>query len=186
MIRQTFTKPLRRAAFLTFALCVATSSVANAQWRGAENLYLGIGAGVRSDDSDRGLLDGSRGASIRLGYEFNQMLGAELGYLDVADNNRELDLDTEAWTASVVVSFPLTAVDLYGRLGAMRLDTEQGATLGSAGFGAPTSSGSTRGFAALGAEVKVGIFNLYGEYTRFDTDYESDVEVISAGFKLRF
>lgn len=160
--------------------------VAQAQWGGADNLYLGVGAGLRSDGTDDGLLDRSRGASIRLGYEFNQMLGAELGYLDVADSRRDLELDTEAWTASVVVSFPLTAVDLYGRLGAMHLDSEMGATLGATGFGVPTSGRSTQGFAALGAEIKIGIFNLYGEYTRFDTDYESDVEVISAGFKLRF
>jgi len=176
--------PLRAALIVGLLAC--WSATANAQWAGADQLYLGVGAGVRSDSDSDNLLSASRGASIRLGYEFNQLLGAELGYLDVADTHSDLDLDTEAWTASVVVSFPLTAFDLYGRLGAMHLDTDDGVVLGTSGIGAPGRGGSTQGFAALGAEIKVGIFNLYGEYTRFDTDYESDVEIISAGFKLRF
>jgi len=172
-------------ALMVVLLSLWTAS-ANAQWAGADQLYLGVGAGVRSGTGSDNLLSASRGATIRLGYEFNQLLGAELGYLDVADTYTDLDLDTEAWTASVVVSFPLTAFDLYGRLGAMHMDSEQGVVLGASGIGGTSRRGSTQGFAALGAEVKVGIFNLYGEYTRFDTDYESNVEIFSAGFKLRF
>jgi len=176
--------PFAKALIVAILGCWTAS--ANAQWAGADQLYLGVGAGVRSGTGSDNLLSASRGATIRLGYEFNQLLGAELGYLDVADTYSDVDLDTEAWTASVVVSFPLTAFDLYGRLGAMHLDSDEGAVLGSSGIGVSSGRGSTQGFAALGAEIKVGIFNLYGEYTRFDTDYESDVEIFSAGFKLRF
>jgi len=155
------------------------SGACQAQAPLGDGLYLGVGAGVL--DSAHGQ-DRQTGASIRLGYEFNQRVGAELGYLGFQDSDQDLDVELDAWSASLVLSFPLTTFDLYGKLGATNLDGGQGVQLGS-------SSGtgrSTRGFAALGAQMRVGLFDLYGEFTRVSTDQEDDIDVFSAGLKFSF
>jgi len=162
------------------AACVALwSAQAQASDDGFERLYLGVGAGM-VDDASRGLDLDAAGPSLRLGYEFNQRLSAELGYLALGEVD---DDESDSWSASLVVTFPLTAVDLYGRFGAMYNDNQQPSLLGS---GVDVDARSTRGFAALGAQVRFRKFDLYGEYSRIDTDSSEDVDIISAGLKFRF
>lgn len=172
---------------LTLALCMA-SNAALADLPGNSNIYAAVGASYITGDGDVDdidLDDDDFAGTARIGYLFGSFIGAEIGYFDLGElNEDELSVDADAFTAALVVNAPLSIIDIYGKVGIVRVDAdvEIDSSIGDISFG----EDSTEAFFALGGEFDLGPVNIFAEYARIDADFDLDINVYTAGLKLEF
>ena len=110
----------------------------------------------------------------------------EANYVDMGETRvpisfppSTLSIESEAISVSAVGLIPLPLVDLYGRLGVTRWESE--ASL----FGASQKESGTDPTYGAGAQFRVGSFALRLEYERFDFDDDSS-DLVSVGFTYTF
>lgn len=135
---------------------------------------------VRFRDSDNAL-------GVKFGYLFDGRFGLEGGYMDLGDyrarggsRGADLSLDVEGYYLVGVLNHELTQNwDIYGKLGVFAVDTDTSLT----GF----SRSNTEPYGGLGVEYDFGDWNLFGEYTKLDTDVDDlTIDAISLGVKYEF
>jgi len=157
--------------------------------------YLGAGAG-QSQWKDRpaqtaGQEFSESSTSYRgfAGYRFGLIplidLAPEIGYMDLgkADGTvggTNAQYKAQGVDASLLVIFPITFVDLYGRLGVMNVNLDRTFN------GATTSSSGTSEMYGLGVGVRLGKIGVRAEYDRVNVkDLKSlDVGMVSVYFQF--
>lgn len=182
------------------AVCLALVSMMGATGANAidfseSGVYLGIDAGqaearkfcknvVNCDSSDTTV----RG---HVGYQFNKVLGAELGYTSFGTlfdaNNDEMNASQEvsAWTLSALGTWPIVEqVGIFGRLGISRYNTDSSGTV----QGVPVDDeDSTETYFGAGVKFSLGDhWALRGEYQRYmdisgADDRNDSVQAVYAG-----
>ncbi|RBP52777.1 porin family protein [Arenicella xantha] len=194
--KKTLGKLSNLALATTLAMSAAVPTIASAD----DDSGFYIGANYNDVDIDYlagdlvKLSDSDQTQGIRLGYMFNDAFGVDLGYTDLG-TYRATDVglisasryEAEVATLAFVINFsPLDKLDLYARAGAARVETER--TLQVLGIEASQGAQTnTAPFGALGAELDFGGFNLFGEYSRLDSDdYETEAELVTVGVKFEF
>ena len=157
--------------------------------------YLGAGAGQSqwkdSPPQTAGQEFSESSASYRLfaGYRFGVIpfidLAPEIGYMDLgkADGTvggTNTQYKAQGVDASLLVIFPITIFDLYGRLGAMSVKTDKTFN------GATSSSSGTSEMYGLGVGVRLGKIGVRAEYDRVNVkDIKSvDVGMVSVYFQF--
>lgn len=173
-----------RLATLILPVLTFTPLTAMADKDDGSAFYVGIGASlVDIDDATLNFDDSDATADIRAGFMLTNSLGLEIGYQDLgsfSEGNADLDLD--AYSAALVLNLPLKNFDIYGKIGANRINGDlqiNGSTV--------AEEDDTNLFFGGGAELDVGTFNLFAEYTvtKFDNDdIDTDIQRITAGIKL--
>lgn len=146
------------------------------------------------DKNDVRFSESDNAAGVRAGYMFNDIFGAEIGYLDLgsysAQGDRpgnDINLNADGFTAAAVFNLSVgNYVDLYGKVGAFYLDADSSSRLDGRTTIIETDDGAEP-FAAIGAEYDFGQFAIFGEYSTVDTDInELSLDIVSLGIKLEF
>lgn len=171
--------------FTNFLLVVVVSVVSVpviALEGGDPGLYIGVGANrLTVDDSD--IDDSDTTFSGRIGYMFNSVIGVEGRLLDLGEFEEEnAKLDVDGVAVSLVLSVPVGFVDLYGKLGVIKVDGELeiDTPIGSI----KEDGDAAEAFAGIGVEFDTGTLNIFGEYSRIDNELDIDIDVITAGLKF--
>ena len=173
---------------LALAACLAAPGVAFAADNG---FYLGLAAADVSSDyaaasvSASGADDDS-GFKAIVGFRPLDAFAIEANYVDMGETRVPISfppstllIDSEAISVSALGLIPLAFVDLYGRLGVTRWESE--ASL----FGASQKATGTDPTYGAGAQFRVGSFALRLEYERLDFDDDS-ADLVSVGFTYTF
>lgn len=157
----------------TLFMALAGTTGMNVGQAAESNFYLGLDAGQAEAKKycDNITNCDSADTSIRgeVGYQFNNILSAELGYtsfgalLDAHDSNIDATQDASAWTASVLGTWPVAErFGVFGRLGIARYNVDNSGTV----QGVPVESkDATKPY--IGAGVKFDLTNhwmLRAEY----------------------
>ena len=124
------------------ALCAALIGItgANVAQAAESGVYLGLDGGRAEAHKYCNNITNcdSADTSVRgeVGYQFNEMLGAELGYTSFGtlfkanDNNVNAKQDASAWTASVLGTWPVAEpFGIFGRLGLARYNVSNSGTV---------------------------------------------------------
>ncbi len=168
-----------------FVLIIGVMSTpALALENGDPGFYFGVGANrLTVDDSD--IDDSDTTFSGRIGYMFTSIIGVEGRFIDLGsfkEDNAKLDADGIA--AALVLSVPVGFIDLYGKLGVIRVEGELEL---DTPFGSIKEDGdAAEAFAGVGVEFDTGTLNIFGEYSRIDNELDIDIDVITAGLKFEF
>ncbi|MDH3376692.1 MAG: porin family protein [Gammaproteobacteria bacterium] len=135
---------------------------------------------VDFDDSDNAF-------GIKLGHMFTDLVGIEGGYLDLGDyhtrgNDKGIDLslDAEGFYVVGVLNLPVANTwDIYGKLGVFAFDSDTDAL--------DFDESSTEAFGTIGAEYDFGLWNVFGELSKIDTDTNDlSIDILSLGVKFEF
>ena len=134
---------------------------------------------VDFDDSDNAF-------GFKVGYMFTDLLGIEGGYLDLGDYNAsndagiDLNLNAEGFYLVGVLNFSFAENwDAYGKLGAFAFDSNTDFT--------DFDESSTELFGGLGIEYDFGTWNIFGEFSKLDTDTNDlSIDILSLGVKYEF
>jgi len=174
---------IRIVAALGFALALMTA------WAQAADsgFYLGAGAG-QAQISDNASFDESstsyRGfAGYRLGVIPILDFAGEIGYSDLGSaesGGTTAKYQAKGADASVLVIFPITILDLYGRFGAMKYDLDKTFS------GATTSSSGTAGVYGVGLGLRFGPLGVRAEYDRIDIKELKSVDVGQVSVYFQF
>jgi outer membrane protein with beta-barrel domain len=173
-------------------LIVATALAAPGAAMAADNgFYVGLASSDVSSDyavssfSSAGA-DDDRGLKAIVGFRPLDGFAIEANYVDMGETNvpiafppSTLSIDSEALSVSAVGLIALPLVDLYGRVGMARWESEA-SLLG----GSQKESGTDPTYGA-GAQLRVGSFALRFEYERFELDDDSS-DLVSVGFTYTF
>lgn len=159
--------------------------------------YLGVAVNRLSadfeDERDIDFEDSDNAASIKFGYMFNDIVGLEIGYLDlggyVAEGDtpdNRIDIDADARSVAVVGNWSvMDQLDLYGKLGLYNTDVDSRSTI--AGNVIDNDDDENEVFGAFGAEYDLGNFNLFAEFSVADTDINDlAIDIATAGVKFEF
>ncbi len=145
-------------------------------------IYLGAGVGT-AQEKDQNFSESSTPYRAFAGYRFGIIpiidLAAEIGYMDLGKAEGSTGtVKAHGADASVLLIFPITIVDLYGRLGVMQANLDK--TLN----GVSTSSSGTAGVYGVGAGVRLGPIGVRAEYDRIDIKdlHSADVGMVSVYF----
>src|SRR5262245_10704010 len=152
--------------------------------------YLGLASSDVSSDYSLSSLsasaDDDRGLKAIGGFRLLDSFAIEANYVDMGTTSvpiafppSTLTIDSEALSVSAVGLIAMPFVDLYGRVGMARWDSE--ASL----LGASTKESGTDPTYGAGAQFRVGSFALRLEYERFDFDHDSS-DLVSVGFTYTF
>jgi len=174
------------------ALGVASALLAGPAQAAGSGLYLGVGAGSAQFKDQTGGQEVSENstpyrafAGYRLGIIPIFDLAAEVGYMDLGKAEGTVGTTSTQYKAhgadaSVLLIFPITIFDLYGRVGAMQVNLDKTFN------GATTSSNGTAGVYGAGVGVRLGPIGVRAEYNRIDVkDLKSvNVEMLSAYFQF--
>ena len=173
---------------LVVSACVAAPGAALAADNG---FYVGLASSDVSSDyavssfSSAGA-DDDRGLKAIVGFRPLDGFAIEANYVDMGETNvpiafppSTLSIDSEALSVSAVGLIALPLVDLYGRGGMARWESEA-SLLG----GSQKESGTDPTYGA-GAQLRVGSFALRFEYERFELDDDSS-DLVSVGFTYTF
>jgi|GEM_PF-5428992 len=165
---------------------------------GQRNIHFGQGSRLL-DERENSVIRNSAFADLddihsRTDSVFKQRIRAELDFYGLVGSSLSDDdflQDSEDWSASVVLRIPVTALDLYGKFGAIHQTNGSAGFVDSQRYAPNTGTGfrpwaRTEGFASIGAELKLGFFNLFGEYMRIDSESERQTDTFSTGIKVRF
>lgn len=145
------------------------------------------------DRSDVSFDDSDNAAGARVGYMFTDLLGVELGYLDLgsysAQGDRpgnDINLDADAFTGAVVLNFSVTPMlDLYGKFGAFYVDSDSTTHINGTTF--IDSDDGVEPFGGIGIEADFGRFAVFGEYSRVDTSvHDLTLDIATVGVKYEF
>ena len=153
--------------------------------------YLGLASSEVSSDyavsslSSSGA-DDDRGLKAIVGFRPLDSFAIEANYVDMGETNvplsfppSTLSIESESLSVSAVGLIALPLVDLYGRVGMSRWESEA-SFLG----GTQKESGTDPTYGA-GAQFRVGSFALRLEYERFDFEDDSS-DLVSLGFTYTF
>lgn len=158
--------------------------------------YLGLASSDVSSDYDLGPFaagdaDDDRGFKGIVGFRPLDAFAIEANYVDLGESTVPVSLvcttppcPTEASIESQVVSvsavgmFALPAIDLFGRVGYARWESELSPFVMQKRDGSDTTYGA-------GAQVRVGSFALRFEYERFEFEDDSS-DLVSVGFTYTF
>ena len=178
----------KRSAFcgLLISACLAAPSAALAADNG---FYVGLASSDVSSDysvssaSSSGA-DDDRGLKAIVGFRPLDAFAIEANYVDMGETRATfplttLSIDSEALSVSAVGLIALPLVDLYGRVGVARWESDNSST-----FGSLKQSGTDPTYGA-GAQFRVGSFALRFEYERFELDDNSS-DLMSIGFTYTF
>lgn len=159
--------------------------------------FIGVAANKLSadfeDERDVEFDDSDTAASIRAGYIFNNLLGIELGYLDLGEyfaegdsRNNRIDLDADALSAALVLNWTVhNQIDLYGKLGVFQLNVDSDSFV--AGARLQQNDEETEVFGAFGIDYDIGAVNFFAEISIADTDInELSIDIATAGIKYEF
>ena len=173
---------------LLLSACVAAPGAALAADNG---FYLGLASSEVSSDyavsavSSSGA-DDDRGLKAIVGFRPLDSFAIEANYVDMGETNvavafppSTLSIDSEALSVSAVGLIALPLVDLYGRVGVSRWESEA-SLLG----GTQKETGTDPTYGA-GAQFRVGSFALRFEYERFELEDDSS-DLVSIGFTYTF
>jgi len=181
-----------RFVTLEFVLVLLLAGPAQAADSG---FYLGAGAGQSqwkdnpSQTAGQEFSESSTAYRGFAGYRFGLIplidLAAELGYMNLgkADSTvggTNTQYKAQGVDASLLVIFPITLFDLYGRLGAMSVKTDKTFN------GATSSSSGTSEMYGLGVGFRLGKIGVRAEYDRVNVkDLKSlDVGMVSVYFQF--
>lgn len=146
--------------------------------------YLGGSAG-QAQVKDESFSESSTPNRGFAGYRFGIIpiidLAAEIGYMDLGKAEGSIGtVKAHGADASVLLIFPITVFDLYGRLGVMQVSLDKTFN------GISTSSSGSAGVYGAGVGVRFGPLGLRAEYNRIDVkDLRSvDVEMLSVYFQF--
>ena len=175
---------LRRSLLL--AACLAAPGAAFAADNG---FYLGLAASDVSSDyaaASASGADDDSGLKAIVGFRPLDSFAIEANYVDMGETRvpisfspSTLSIDSEAFSVSAVGLLPLPLVDLYGRLGVARWESELSL------LGASQKNTGTDPTYGAGAQFRVGSVALRLEYERFDFDDDS-ADLVSVGFTYTF
>jgi hypothetical protein len=150
--------------------------------------YVGLASSDVSSDyavSSAGA-DDDRGLKAIVGFRPLDGFAIEANYVDMGQTRvpltfppSTLTIDSEALSVSAVGLIALPLVDLYGRVGMARWESELSALGGS-----QKESGTDPTYGA-GAQFRVGSFALRFEYERFELEDDSS-DLVSVGFTYTF
>lgn len=177
------------------ALGIASALLAGPAHAAGSGLYLGVGAGsaqLKDQPPQTGGQEVSGDstpyrafAGYRLGIIPIIDLAAEIGYMDLGKTEGTTGTTATQYKAhgadgSVLLIFPITIFDLYGRVGAMQVNLDKTFN------GVTTSSNGTAGVYGAGLGVRLGPIGVRAEYNRIDVkDLRSvNVEMLSVYFKF--
>jgi hypothetical protein len=141
-----------------------------------------LGAGPVQDDDGLKLIGGIRPLDS-FAIEANYVdLGTTRGPLNIACTTApcpsQIDIESQALSVSAVGLFSLPLVDLYGRIGVARWETERSILV------AQKTEGSDPTYGA-GVQLRLGSFALRVEYERFELGDDS-ADLRSIGFTYTF
>ena len=176
------------ACGLLFSAALAAPGAALAADNG---FYVGLASSEVSSDyalsslSSSGADDDS-GLKAIVGFRPLDSFAIEANYVDMGETNvplsfpsTTLSIDSQALSVSAVGLIALPLVDLYGRVGMARWDSEASA------FGGTQNESGTDPTYGAGAQFRVGSFALRFEYERFELDDDSS-DLVSIGFTYTF
>ena len=176
---------------LTAALSLAISSPTLAD--DDTGFYLGGSVNRLSADqnnvNDVDFEDSDNAFGLKAGYMFTDLLGVEGGYIDLGDYNTKgndagvnLSLDADGFYLVGVLNFSFAENwDIYGKLGAFAFDSNTDFT------GVDFDESSTELFGGLGIEYDFGHWNIFGEFSKLDTDTNDlSIDILSLGVKYEF
>jgi hypothetical protein len=176
--------------FYSCGLALSAALAAPGAALAADNgFYLGLASSEVSSDyavsslSSSGA-DDDRGLKAIVGFRPLDSFAIEANYVDMGETNvpfppSTLSIDSQALSVSAVGLIALPLVDLYGRVGMARWESE--ASL----LGAAQEESGTDPTYGAGAQLRVGSFALRFEYERFDFDDDSS-DLVSIGFTYTF
>jgi OOP family OmpA-OmpF porin len=205
-----FLKRMLASAAAVAVLALGASGTASAQ---ASHWYLGIGGGQSSTNIDMTGISGSSdetdtGWKAFGGYQFNQYIGAEVGYVDLgsASFNGTLtqaippfpagtatngSFDSTAWFVTAVGSLPFGQnFAAIGKLGLSYSNTDAKVTVG--GVSGTVSGNTTEATYGLGLRWDItNTFAARAEWDRFrvgggDIGDKSDVDLFSINAIVKF
>ena len=133
------------------------------------------GNNIKIDDDDSGW-------KAYLGYQYLPWLGFEAGYNDFGSfSQRNVGkIDLKGWDAFLVGTLPIGAVDLFAKIGGIRLEEE----FKTSGYKNSESDGK---FAyGVGIAYNIGHWSLRAEAEGFDDNSIDDFYFLSAGVTYRF
>ncbi len=175
------------AAALSLGILAATPAVADDD----TGLYIGGSLNRLSADfediNDVSFDDSDNALGAKIGYMFNNRFGLEAGYLDLgnysADGPRQgidINIDADGFYGAGVLNVELSdRWDLYGKLGAFVVDSDTDLT--------DFEESSTELFGAVGVQYDVGPVDLFGEFSKIDTDVEGlTIDIITFGLNYHF
>jgi len=173
---------------LLLSACLASPGAAFAADNG---FYLGLASSDVSSDYAADSIsasgaDDDRGLKAIVGFRPLDSFAIEANYVDMGETSvpiafppSTLTIDSQALSVSAVGLIAMPLVDLYGRVGMARWDSE--ASL----LGASTKESGSDPTYGAGAQFRVGSFALRLEYERFDFDDDS-ADLVSVGFTYTF
>lgn len=190
-------RSLRNASHWRRLLLAALLLTPGAVLAADNGIYVGLASSDVSSDYDVGAfasaepVDDDRGFKAIVGFRPLDSFAIEANYADLGDTRvplgvlcipgtpclNETSVDSQAVSVSALGLIALPLVDLYGRVGVARWESEQSAF-------AQKREGTDPTYGA-GAQVRVGSFALRIEYERFDFDDDS-ADLVSIGFTYTF
>jgi len=144
---------------------------------------LGSNTGLDVDDTSWKIMAGIRPLDF---------IAAELNYMDLGDETASglggsLTGEAKAFSAFGILFLPLPVplVDVYGKLGLARWETEGNANAGNVNLISLDDSGTEFAFGA-GAQVRFGSLAARLEYESFDIDNTDGADLYSLGLTWTF
>jgi hypothetical protein len=181
-MRRTFAHPLLAALVLAGAVAPAVA---------ADNgFYVGGSVGQANIEADLGNVadfdEDETGFKVFAGVRPLDLLAFEIAYLDFGSPSRSIGpvrTDAEVKGAAafgmLYLPLPLPIVDLFGKVGFARLDTQ----IDSGSFRLDETDTDLAW--GVGGQLNFGSFAVRAEYERFQTD-SGDPDMISVGFTWTF
>jgi len=187
-----------RSAFIVCAFFVSATGIAQAADNG---IYIGGGVSRTSIDTgsdfvesapDFSLDDDDNGFKVIVGMRPLDWLGFEANYVDfgnievtesgatVPDGSFELT----GIDAFAVGFLPVAFVDVFGKVGVIRWDSDAAVTVGNVDF-ASSDSGTDLAYGA-GVQARLGSLAARLEYERFEVDGTDEVAMITLGLTYTF
>ena len=178
---------------LYFAMAAAISLSITSQTFADDDTGFFLGASVnrlsadQDDVNDVDFDDSDNAFGLKGGYMFTDLLGIEGGYIDLGNYNasgndagNNLSLDAEGFYLVGVLNFSFAENwDAYGKLGAFAFDSNTDIT--------DFDESSTELFGGLGIEYDFGTWNIFGEFSKLDTDINNlSIDILSLGVKYEF
>jgi hypothetical protein len=172
-------------------LLAAVVSAPGAALAADNGFYLGLASSDVSSDYAVSSLSSSgaeddRGLKAIVGFRPLDSFAIEANYVDMGETSvpistpqSTLSIDSQALSVSAVGLIALPLVDLYGRIGMSRWESE------ASFFGAALEESGTDPTYGAGAQFRVGSFALRFEYERFELD-DDEADLVSIGFTYTF
>jgi hypothetical protein len=184
-------RSLRKSLLRRSLLLAAVASAPGAALAADNGFYVGLASSEVSSDyaasslSSSGAEDDS-GLKAIVGFRPLDSFAIEANYVDMGETSvpisfpqSTLSIDSQALSVSAVGLIALPFVDLYGRIGMSRWESE------ASFFGAAQDESGTDPTYGAGAQFRVGSFALRFEYERFELD-DDEADLVSIGFTYTF